>query len=327
MASGPKPLSGRTPNILIPAGKENEYAVDAQGNIIHTVYGSDSEIPDAVVLPSGRGGRLGSGGNFEGGLEKKFDPLKLDLQQNIVLFDESGVPQLVAKTTGRELAAIVPKQAPKTDEKPVYESEASAAPAAKAAPLTVEGANQLGENAEYLYRGMAAQRGQQKAAVAPPETSAAPAAPLPVARHIEEGFVPQPKTKKKKAKKTKKSRRVVESDDGANEGQTPQDKQEPNFLPVEVEINASFGRLRQSFSGIFRDNGNLILYTDSRHVPLYMLPEVTEPLELTVTWQERVVHCVWAGIQFTLPHAPVTFTVLLIDESNHGSESLNGSQG
>jgi hypothetical protein len=130
--------------------------------------------------------------------------------------------------------------------------------------------------------------------------------------------------KQTKKKKAKKSRRVVKSEERSDPDAASADKQEPNYLPVEVEISAPFGRLRQSFSGIFRDGGNLILYTDKRHVPLYTLPEVSEPLRLTVTWQDRVVPCVWAGIQFTLPHAPVTFTVLLIDEGQADGEGQSG---
>jgi hypothetical protein len=319
MAEAPKPLSGRTPNIRIPPGKEHEYTTDAQGNIVHVQYGSDPEIPDANVLPSGRGGRLGSGGNFQGFDGKKlrpFDPLGRDLKQNIVLFDESGAPELVTKTNGHELAATTPKGPQLRDSSDSTE-------------LSAEEADQLGENAEYLYRGMAAMRSQGAAPVpaAPAPPTLAPEA-APAARHIEEGFVPAPKKASKMGKQTKKkakkSRRVVKSEERSDPDAASAGKQEPNYLPVEVEINAPFGRLRQSFSGIFRDGGNLILYTDKRHVPLYTLPEVSEPLRLTVTWQDRVVPCVWAGIQFTLPHAPVTFTVLLIDEGQADGEGQSG---
>ena len=302
MAEAPKSLGGRTPNIRIPAGKE--------GNIIHTQYGRDAEI-DAHVLPSGRGGRLGSGGNFDGGPSKPFDSLGRDLKQNIVLFDERGALQLVTETDGHEMAAVTPKGPEIRDSSISTE-------------LTAAEAEQLGEYAEYQYRGMAALR-----AKGTPPVPAAPMTPppVPVMRHIEEGFVPAPKKASKSGKQTKKkakkSRRVVESpaevDPDRNAGE-----QEPNYLPVEVEINAPFGRLRQSFSGIFRDGGSLILYTDKRYVPLYTFPEVDEPMRLTVKWQDKVVSCVHAGICFTLPHAPVTFTVLLIDEGQDDGEGQSG---
>ena len=135
---------------------------------------------------------------------------------------------------------------------------------------------------------------------------------------IEEGLVPaENRTSKKKAKK---SRRVVKSDEAAVKPETVA-RQEPNYVPVDVEIDAPFGRLRQMFSGIFRDGGNLVLWTDQRKLPaVYTLPEVTEPMILTITWQQRITRCIWAGIQFTMPNAPITFTVLLIDEVADSSE-------
>jgi len=304
MATAPRPF-GRLKNIRIPAGREAEYAEDATGNIIHKQYGSDDEIPDAIVLPSAKGhDRFGTGGQHR----VDFDPLGRNLRQNIVLFDESGM-QMVAKTTGHELARIVPKAQPVRTDAPADSGE-----------LTPEEADRLGEQAESMYRGMAAHKAMAGAQPVTPEPPKAAPAPQPVVPrepvlHIEEDYVPG--AKKKKAKK---SRRVVKS------GAAPEDKgaQRENPLPVEVVIDAPFGRLSQSFSAVFIDNGNLVLCTDKRIVPLYTLPRVEEPMYLTVTWAGQTVRCVWAGICFTLPHVPVTFTVLLIDS---GAEEPVDEQG
>ena len=85
MADAPKPL-GRTKNMRVPPGRENEYTTDPQGNIIHTQYGADDDLPDATVLPSAKGlDRHGTGGQHRA----DFDPLGRNIPQNVVIFDDS----------------------------------------------------------------------------------------------------------------------------------------------------------------------------------------------------------------------------------------------
>lgn len=293
----------RVKNLRVPKGREDEYEKDAQGNLVHTRYGEDDEF-DAVVLPSARGaGRHGTGGQHGA----HFDPLGRDLKQNVIVFGESGMPETVTETTGREMAANTPKGVQIRDGNKGSHD------------LTKEEADQLGESAEAQYRAMVAGRGQQ----AQPQQAPAPATSQLVAGStgamIEEGLVAKKAAKKAK----KKSRRAVKSDGVAEQGSTVPGaaQQEPNFVPVEVEIEAPFGRLRQTFSGLFRDGSNLILWTDARQVPsVYSLPKPDKPMEITIRWQDRVIPCVHAGIQFTLPHAPVTFTVLFIDEGQMDGE-------
>ena len=135
------PVTGgrKVKNIRVPSGKEGEYSKDVQGNIIHTEYGEDEDL-DAVVLPSGKGAdRFGTGGQH--GVH--IDPL--DIPQNVVLFDESGM-QVVTKTTGRELARTIPK-GPQVRTSSGDSSE-----------LSAEEAERLGANAEATFRGLAAQK-------------------------------------------------------------------------------------------------------------------------------------------------------------------------
>ena len=310
MADAPRSL-GKPKNIRVPAGLEAEYGVDEVGNVIHKQYGEDPEVVDATVLPSAKGlDRHGSGGQHR----SDFDPLGRNIKQNIIVFGPDGM-QVVAQTTGREMVAVAEKgpgvQAGDVD--------------VSVEDLTPAEANQLGENAEDLYRGLAGKREKAAAVAAAPVVApppqAAPAAPRVSVLHIEEDYVPTKKKKvkkktKRKKKAAKKSRRVVETPE-LEEVEEQQDagEQRSHELPVEVEINAPFGRLSQTFSAVFIDNGNLILCTDKRLVPLYMLPPVEEPIELSVTWAGQTVRCVWANISFTLPHVPVTFMVLLIDGS------------
>lgn len=302
----------RVKNIRVPKGREDEYEKDAQGNLVHTEYGEDDEF-DAVVLPSARGaGRHGTGGQHGA----HFDPLGRDLKQRIIVFGDTGMPETVTETTGRELAAVTPKGEQLRDGNKGGQD------------LTKEGADQLGEDAEARYRALAAGRGQQQ-----PQPGKAPSLATvqfvagntgAVISAIEEGLVAKKKAKKKA---TKKSRRGGKSDGVAQQGSTmpgqgePPAEQEPNFVPVEIDIEAPFGRLRQMFSGLFRDGSNLILWTDARQVPsVYSLPKPDKPMPITIRWQDKVIPCVHAGIQFTLPHAPVTFTVLFIDEEQMDGE-------
>jgi hypothetical protein len=45
------------------------------------------------------------------------------------------------------------------------------------------------------------------------------------------------------------------------------------------------------------------------------LPEITdEPLDVVVQANDKVLTCVWGGLQFTMPNVPVTFTILLVKE-------------
>jgi len=300
----------RVKNIRVPTGKEREYDKDQQGNLIHTQYGEDDEV-DAVVLPSAKGlDRHGTGGQHR----RDFDPLGRNIPQNVIIFDDSGVPQTVTKTDGRELAQKIQRRS----DRPA--ADGSVDPVTGAVhELTKEEADKLGEEAEYLYRGLAEERSAaQSIPEAPAEVKEAFASAAAHDAFIEEGLVAG--TAKKKAKK--KSRRVVKSGEG--EAPAPA-KQEPNYLPVEVEIDAPFGRLRQNFSGIFRDGICLVLWTDQRKLPsIYTLPVVDQPMEITIRWQDKVIPCLWAGIQFTWPHAPVTFTVLLIDEGQANGEGQQG---
>jgi len=313
MADAPRPI-GRTKNIRIPAGQEQEYGTDAAGRIIHKQYGSDPEV-DAIVLPSALGlDRHGSGGQHRA----DFDPRGLDIKQNIIVFGEDGA-RTVAQTTGRELEASIPKG---------QQTRGGLQPG-EAVELSEDGAEQLGEDAEEVYRGLAAGRKKAAAVAAAPVVAplpqAAPAAPRASVLHIEEDYVPMPTTKKKAKKKkaVKKSRRVVETEEP--EEQEDAGEQRAHQLPVEVVISAPFGRLSQTFSAVFIDNGNLILCTDKRLVPLYTLPSVEEPMEMTVEWAGQTVRCVWAGISFKLPHVPVTFTVLLIDEQAPATPEVHGA--
>lgn len=293
MSQEPRPLS-RLKNIRVPSGKEDEYDTDAQGNIIHTTYGQDEEL-NATVVPSGKHHTIG-GGSYD----RKFDILGRDVRQNIVVFDARGAQQ-ITEMTGRELARLVPKGR-------------QIRGGADSSPLTKEAAEQLGKLAEASYRNLKSKQ------PGPVETSPL-TEPQPVI-HIEEDIVPVPK---KKAKRSKKSlQRVVESSDQQVDDR-PKQQQQQTYEPVSVEISAPFGKLIQTFSGIFRSGPYLVLYTDRRHVSsAYTFPDVDDPISVTIRWQDRVVTCLWVGISFTMPHVPVTFTVLLIDEGKVDGEGQPG---
>lgn len=307
---------GRTKNIRIPEGKQHEYSTDQAGNLIHTTYGEDDQL-DAIVLPSASGlDRLGSGGQHRA----DFDPLGRNIPQNIVLFNDNGM-QLVTRTTGRELAQVIPRG-------PQLRGSTGDSSA-----LSPEEADRLGEQAEDLYRGLAVRRQAAAApAVQPLQEVPAPPAPAPRAPvpHIEEDYSPMAmnqsaKAGAKKKRSTKKSRRVVESEEPAT--QETMGTQRANPLPIDVIIEAPFGKLQQKFSSVFIDGGNLVLCTDSRYVPLYMLPEVTDPIAVRVSWAGQSQQCIHAGICFTLPHVPVTFTVLLIDNEGQVDGQGQPSEG
>ena len=86
---------------------------------------------------------------------------------------------------------------------------------------------------------------------------------------------------------------------------------------VPVKITGAFGTITQQFTGIFRDGICLVLYTRQDQLPyVYTPPPLAdgEPVSLRVEYDNHVVDCFWGGIQFTLPTAPVTFTVLLVAE-------------
>ena len=315
MAGGPRPLGG-TKNIRIPAGKEDEYSKTRQGQIIHTKYGTDEEL-DAVVVPSGKPLRTSGGGSHD----PKFDPLGRDIPQHIVTFGEDGIQQ-VTQTTGREMVrkARVGEQT-RDDSVSVKLSE--------------EEADQLGHDAEAEYLRMAKEKGRSEAPSVPAAAPAVSAALVAqVTKHIEEGLVPTPKKKTKKAKKKKTGARGKTSQRGVESGETPAEPQaqEENYLPIKVEIEGPFGRLEQTFSGIFQDGICLVLYTDRRHVTsLYTLPPPSgdDAMPITITYQSRVIKCLWAGIQFTMPHAPVTFMVLLVTADEEPTDAGEGqsSQG
>jgi hypothetical protein len=259
---------------------------------------------DAVVLPSAKGkDRFGTGGQHTA----DFDPLGRDLKQNIVIFGPDGI-QRVTQVTGRELSAVVPRQQGVRDEKGILRIQ-KPGQSEEPTPAQIE---KLGIDAEDMYRSIAVRK------------PTAPVAPAPVAVRatlaIEEDIVPAPKKRKKtrkRAKRAKTLQRVAESEAPQAEAQ-PEEEAQTEYSPVVVGIDAPFGQLQQTFSGIFRDNIYLILYTDQRRVPsVYTLPQVEDPIPLTIRWQDKVVPCIWAGIQFTMPHAPITFTVLLINEESN----------
>ena len=83
-----------------------------------------------------------------------------------------------------------------------------------------------------------------------------------------------------------------------------------------VTFKASFGKVTHPFTTLFRDGLCLVLVTDQRQLgSLYTLPDVDEEfMDVTVQVGDRELDCVWAGIQFTMPDVPVTFTVLLVRE-------------
>lgn len=92
----------------------------------------------------------------------------------------------------------------------------------------------------------------------------------------------------------------------------------PEFVkPIYVTIKGPFGKIRQPFSKVFRDDMCLVLKVDHRTLPAsYELPDLEddEVMQLELKIEEHVVQCIWAGIQFTEPDASATFTVLLIQE-------------
>jgi len=292
------PPSGPHKNIRIPSGKETEYVEDAQGNVVHKQYGVDADIA-AVVLPSASGrGRFGTGG------QHGYDPASrgLDIPQNIIVCAANGM-QTIAATTGRVLRNNVSRVVPPRDARGI----ARLKPSGGSAELSPEAAEQLGESAEAQYLSLVATK-DSPAAVPPAQVTAVVAVP---ARHIEEDLVPAPK---RTTKKRKISQRVAESAAAPAVVAPAQESQPQSVL---VEIDAPFGRLKQHFSGIFRDGVCLVLYTDQRQIPsIYSLPLTVEPMKLVIKWQDKVVSCFWAGIQFTMPHVPITFTVLLIDDDN-----------
>jgi len=91
---------------------------------------------------------------------------------------------------------------------------------------------------------------------------------------------------------------------------------------IQVSIKGPFGRVRQHYSSVFRDGNQLILMTKHRDIPSsYELPEIEDSaMMVEVQVNDKLLDCVWAGIQFTMPDNSVTFTVLLIAEEHEDAE-------
>ena len=288
MAQAPQ-LFGHTKSIRIPAGKEHEYTEDSQGNIVHVAYGTDERMP-GTVIPTGKAFNVGGGSHG-------FSIDDMDVTQNIIVSDVDGQRE-VTKMTRRELLAELQEGVPAVPELAV---------------ATPEAVEKRGEQVEGAYAciGSAVQAKMLqllRTAVSEPATKR-------LYNPFEEGLM----TVKKPKRRTKKLRRVAESavpsQAAPSQASPPEQPQVVPAEPAVVRLVGPFGRVAATFSGIFRDGMCLVLYSDARQLSsLYTLPESDEPLLLTVEHDGHVVSCIWAGIQFTMPNAPVTFIVLLVEQ-------------
>lgn len=254
----------RVKNIRVPAGKEREYIEDERGNIVHTTYGTDPEMP-GTVLPSGSalGDPRGTGKSAG------FSVADTTVPQRLIEYGEQG-ETIIGVVTAQDMA----KQAA---------VNTAVIPQAKAGGIDVQ----------ELFGGAlmaAAARRTTKSAKKRGRSSfprAGTSAPLePVTAAVEQPAAPARITAATQA--------------------------------VPVKITGSFGTITQQFTGIFRDGICLVLYTRQDQLPyVYTPPPLVdgEPVSLRVEYDNHVVDCFWGGIQFTLPTAPVTFTVLLVAEA------------
>lgn len=157
------------------------------------------------------------------------------------------------------------------------------------------------EEVEAFYMAKANQRSPKAEPAAGSSKVAEPDIPTASKREIEMQELPQPTLS-------------VGDPSDATESQPAVKKQ--TGKPVYILIKGPFGKVRQPFSSIFRDDLYLVLMTDHRQLETsYELPTIEdEPMALEIQINKKSIRCLWAGIQFTLPDNSATFTVLLIQE-------------
>jgi hypothetical protein len=308
MAQGPRPF-GRTKSLRVPAGKEDEYAEDRNGEPIHVKYGSDEDL-QGIVVPSGKHFR-------EGGGSHGFNVNDMDIPQNIVAFDENG-QRTVTQVTRRELAAGL----------------ANIQDQHKPSEATPEEIARLGEQAENTFLQVSAAAQTKVSRFLRPETAPTEQFYNP----FEEGVMaPKKKAKAKKAKKKSRRGGKIATVARQSVADTPPEQEAPDHeelagIPEPPTVKISFealGTISAAVSGVFRDGVCMVMYTDSRQLPsAYTFPEVDSPIPVTIEYDGHVVSCLWAGIQFTMPNAPVTFIVLLVvEEEQADGEGQPGQAG
>jgi hypothetical protein len=254
----------RAKNIRVPAGKEHEYIEDERGNIVHTTYGTDPEMP-GTVLPSG----IAIGDPRGTGKSAGFSVADMAVPQRLIEYGANGETVIGVVTVQDTLRA---QQAP---------AAGAAAPQVKTAGIDVQ----------ELFGGAlmaAAKRTTRKKAAKTRGSSTLPRAGTAVP--------------------------AVKSSSTAVEQLAAPARVEQPMQAVPVKITGTFGTITQQFTGIFRDGICLVLYTRQDQLPyVYTPPPLVdgEPVALRVEYDGHIVDCFWGGIQFTLPTAPVTFTVLL----------------
>jgi len=294
---------GKDARAVIPPGKEDEYAEDRQGKPIHVKYGSDPSM-SGTVIPSGID-LVNSGGSYG------FSTDDMDIPQNIIAFEADGERTITTITRREFVASLAGDKA-----KPVTPHVVT--------PAAVE---QLGDQAEAIFSRVGEAAQAQMLQLMRPETLEKVAAVArPQYNPFEGGLMP---TKKAKKKKRAKSRRGVESQPAEpQEAEAPEEAQAAAVQPAVVKLSGPFGSVAAAFSGVFRDGMCLVLYSDARQLPsLYSLPENDEPTVLTVEYDEHVVECIWAGIQFTMPNSPVTFIVLLVEKEQADGQGQPSQAG
>lgn len=256
-----------------------EQGRDELGNALHVDYERDEQFK-ATRIPSGRSKESG-GGSFG------FDPAALDVEQNIISCDGEG-HTVVAKVTAEQL-----NSAPPTPEHTM----------ARDRPLqSAEIASLQASAEEYYKRAMSpAPMGEAAPVLEEPDQPLAPSMSpdvLDVAEPAEQERPAVPEILQRAATSA---------------------AAQPAQQPILVTFSAAFGKVTQPYSTLFRDGICLVLVTDHRQLSnLYTLPDIDdEPMDVTVQANNRELACVWAGIQFTMPSVPVTFTVLLVKEERN----------
>lgn len=266
-----------------------DEAQDELGNPLHTEYERD---------PQWRGTRIPSGkSKSKGGGSFGFDPASLDFEQNIISC-EGGDQVTVAKVTARQLS----------------QADAAEHDLPRDRELPPEELAKLQASAEETYK---------KASIAPepigeaqaPVVEAAPEAVQPDVPPSPSDLLGPTEPVEEKPMSTEEQQDVVDGEESA-EGQEIKQRAVKSHKPVLVTFKASFGKVTHPFTTLFRDGLCLVLVTDQRQLgSLYTLPDVGEEfMDVTVQVGDKELDCVWAGIQFTMPDVPVTFTVLLVRE-------------
>jgi len=228
--------------------------------------------------PSWRGTRIPSGkSKGKGGGSYGFNPHSLNVPQNIIACDGDGMTKVTQVTAAQLSRASIPEHDMPRDQ------------ALDPADIT-----KLQLDAEERYK--------RAAGIQPMGKAEAPIDALPSAPPTPPDLLGAP----------------AEVEEPTEDTAPPENTQRAvkSRKPIPVTFKGAFGKVTHPFTTLFRDGICLVLVTDQRQIgSLYTLPDIDdEPMDVLVQVGDKELDCSWAGIQFTMPDVPVTFTVLLIRE-------------